>query len=451
MPLLPEDRVRDLHAAAVDAYLADQRQALFEGVNRAFAAAIPRSPSPIAQLLVDLSRLNELDALTDGSVPFERWLSNAVLLTQGLPQQSVFKAALQAVQAGGGVQSRAALPPPVWRPHFLDEAPFDFSRPEARELWQLLERNVDRPEDVRDALERAGVSRAKIRMDQAPHPLWHDALDAAARQGLARRLVRGLAEDPELGGIRKQLAGLLGDRPEGPVEPRARAPVSGQEKRLGAKATWVDIAFLERGREAARSVARVSRLAGGESAIGTGFFIAPGRLLTNHHVLFGEGGAPADFVELWIDYEEAADGSIAAPKKVLAKAPVIHGEAVHDWATVDVDDPVARAVPALRLGSKRPVCPGSFVSIIQHPAGLPKKLGIFRNEVQHVDDDVVQYLTDTEAGSSGSPVFNEHWEVVALHHRWTEAPSPDDPARILNQGIRIERVIEALRARKLLP
>ena len=26
------------------------------------------------------------------------------------------------------------------------------------------------------------------------------------------------------------------------------------------------------------------------------------------------------------------------------------------------------------------------------------------------------YSTDTEAGSSGSPVFNDQWEVVALHH-----------------------------------
>ena len=26
------------------------------------------------------------------------------------------------------------------------------------------------------------------------------------------------------------------------------------------------------------------------------------------------------------------------------------------------------------------------------------------------------YLADTQPGSSGSPVLNRHWEVVALHH-----------------------------------
>ncbi len=28
----------------------------------------------------------------------------------------------------------------------------------------------------------------------------------------------------------------------------------------------------------------------------------------------------------------------------------------------------------------------------------------------------VRYTTDTEPGSSGSPCFNQNWELVALHH-----------------------------------
>jgi len=30
--------------------------------------------------------------------------------------------------------------------------------------------------------------------------------------------------------------------------------------------------------------------------------------------------------------------------------------------------------------------------------------------------DRVHYLADTQPGSSGSPVLNRYWEVVALHH-----------------------------------
>ena len=41
-------------------------------------------------------------------------------------------------------------------------------------------------------------------------------------------------------------------------------------------------------------------------------------------------------------------------------------------------------------------------------------IGLSRDLVRHVDDDVLQFWTDAKAGSSGSPVFNKCWEVVRL-------------------------------------
>ena len=60
----------------------------------------------------------------------------------------------------------------------------------------------------------------------------------------------------------------------------------------------------------------------------------------------------------------------------------------------------------------------------------------------------VLYKTRTEAGSSGSPCFNELWEVVALHH----AGDPSyagfyNPA--FNEGIPISKIVERLRAKDL--
>ena len=68
----------------------------------------------------------------------------------------------------------------------------------------------------------------------------------------------------------------------------------------------------------------------------------------------------------------------------------------------------------------------------------------------NVTSDHVQYLTDTLPGSSGSPVCNEFWEVVALHHYGIAG---DVAKGILckNQGIHINRVVEALTARGILP
>jgi hypothetical protein len=50
-------------------------------------------------------------------------------------------------------------------------------------------------------------------------------------------------------------------------------------------------------------------------------------------------------------------------------------------------------------------------------------------------DDFIQYQTDTEPGSSGSPVYNDQWEVTALHH--SGVPRTDDQGRILRRDGRI--------------
>ena len=55
--------------------------------------------------------------------------------------------------------------------------------------------------------------------------------------------------------------------------------------------------------------------------------------------------------------------------------------------------------------------------------------------------------TSTEAGSSGSPVFNEDFEVVGLHHSWTELAEPDPGLRYFrNQGSSMIAVLDALKA-----
>jgi len=38
------------------------------------------------------------------------------------------------------------------------------------------------------------------------------------------------------------------------------------------------------------------------------------------------------------------------------------------------------------------------------------------NQVIDVDDKRIYYLADTESGSSGSPVFDDSWRLVAIHH-----------------------------------
>ena len=93
---------------------------------------------------------------------------------------------------------------------------------------------------------------------------------------------------------------------------------------------------------------------------------------------------------------------------------------------------------------------GECVSIIQHPSGAPKAIAVRANQISDVFDHFIHYSTDTEPGSSGSPVMSDAWEVVALHH--AGVPAPDGSAYIANEGIRISSIMAHLAAlRESLP
>ena len=90
--------------------------------------------------------------------------------------------------------------------------------------------------------------------------------------------------------------------------------------------------------------------------------------------------------------------------------------------------------------------------IIQHPEGGPKQLSFFHNVVVHVGEGRVQYLTDTQPGSSGSPVFDRGWNVVALHHSggWFSDPVSRHN-QLRNQGIHVSVLVRGLRSAGVLP
>jgi endonuclease G len=107
---------------------------------------------------------------------------------------------------------------------------------------------------------------------------------------------------------------------------------------------------------------------------------------------------------------------------------------------------------------------GESLNIIQHPNGEPKQLALRENKLLDVLPQFLHYHTDTAPGSSGSPVFNDQWEVVALHHSgvprtdaqgryltrdgslWTPAMGEHRIDWIANEGARISQVVNALKA-----
>jgi V8-like Glu-specific endopeptidase len=63
------------------------------------------------------------------------------------------------------------------------------------------------------------------------------------------------------------------------------------------------------------------------------------------------------------------------------------------------------------------------VNILQHPAGGPLKVVMTQNYVDVCTETRLRYVADTMDGSSGSPVFNQRWQVVAMHHSGKPYPN----------------------------
>ncbi len=57
------------------------------------------------------------------------------------------------------------------------------------------------------------------------------------------------------------------------------------------------------------------------------------------------------------------------------------------------------------------------LNVIHHPQGDYKQISIRENTFVGIQATKIFYETDTAQGSSGSPVFNDQWQVVGLHHR----------------------------------
>ncbi|WP_282948917.1 trypsin-like serine peptidase [Cellulomonas endometrii] len=212
---------------------------------------------------------------------------------------------------------------------------------------------------------------------------------------------------------------------------------------------FLAVRYLEGGHVAQRTVGRVvirgsdGRVAG----YGTGFLVSAHLLLTNHHVLPSAEVAAASVVEL--DFQRSLGGSLL-PVVELPLAPdrFFVADETLDFALVEVVGAPDSTAPFgwCRLtDAQGTVVVGESVTIVQHPRGREKEVVLRENKLVDIPEQVLHYLTDTEPGSSGSPVFNDQWEVIALHHASVPSGTAGESPGYLNEGIRISRILRHLR------
>ena len=94
------------------------------------------------------------------------------------------------------------------------------------------------------------------------------------------------------------------------------------------------------------------------------------------------------------------------------------------------------------------ITPDTRTYIIGHPGGdADIKLSVRDNQVLDGNARYLHYRTPTLGGSSGSPVFNRGWELVAIHHAGDEnlpRLNGHEGTYPANEGIWIGAVIAAL-------
>ncbi|MCA1510185.1 DNA/RNA non-specific endonuclease [Bradyrhizobium sp. NBAIM01] len=205
-----------------------------------------------------------------------------------------------------------------------------------------------------------------------------------------------------------------------------------QEVVLGVR-NFLSVEFLARGIQASRRVGRILiDTGGGLRARGTGFLIGNGVVLTNEHVLRTQEQAATCFIQM--DYEQNRFAPNPQPQLFAFEPDRLFLNSRNlDFAIVAVAPRSNQGAGIDQYGwlalneaqGKITVTPDDFVNIIQHPLGREKEVVVRDNRLLDLSTSsqeanslgpFLHYEADTEKGSSGSPVLNDQWEVVALHH-----------------------------------
>jgi V8-like Glu-specific endopeptidase len=299
--------------------------------------------------------------------------------------------------------------------------------------------------DSRRIAANAGLRIALIEFDNKAIVNWFNILEHANTQGKVAEILKCAVEEyPDDESLLRARDGIPPPVLRGPETMHWNGPGAAPtlEKLMGERSTLISINYLEIGLVRARSVVRVRRADGSS---GTGFVTAPNMLITNNHVLPDADAAHSSSIQF--NYQQTFNG-LDAPTEEFKLAPqsFFLTSKVDDWSAVEIEGDAAAKWGSLAMTGTK-IAVGNHVNIIQHPGGGPKQLSLFANVVVFVGEGRVQYLTDTLPGSSGSPVFDSNWNVVALHHSggWlTEPNAASKGTYYRNEGIAVDRIIAGL-------
>lgn len=231
------------------------------------------------------------------------------------------------------------------------------------------------------------------------------------------------------GALLKRVGGAIRVDAQNLGNERAAAKrAEGTEKMFGGRvrsATW-----YRKGLECCKAVCRIRTTSG---HLGTGFLVRGSDfheklgdellVLTNDHVISDTHPDAKKASEVYALFE-----ALSVNKKYEFHPKIVWSDPSVDAALVRFRDAVpakakphviAGTCPALTEGAKPP-----RIYVIGHPYGWELSFSLQDNDLVASDGERLHYMSPTEQGSSGSPIFDDDWSLVGLHRRGKENIEP---------------------------
>lgn len=348
--------------------------------------------------------------------------------------------------------------------------PYPFDQREAQDLFMTVAKANNSAKAAMVLAQDAGLNTLPINDQQAAYYVWREVFTEAAAQGMLKPLISLIASRTNPNStLFPYYTKILNETPVSvDAEPlnndgSPKFITGNDDVTVNESLLYYDDLTLEVGRLPALlkvleqmiqytpSVCKLEVKIDMSFKFGTAFRIGDDMLLTNWHVVHREGDdKAATVVNATFGFEDDGQDGLLTGKPIKCDAASIVADKDDDWAIIRVKEPMDNAWPIIKLSEAVAPTESTSAYIIQHPMGERKRIGYVRNRVSNFNDRVVHYLTDTQDGSSGSPVFNSEGKLIALHHAGGRPQEiAGRPPMKKNEGIRISRITDALTQKQI--